>query len=116
MARVNKLVEAVLELVGTASEMSSINQEDNMIISPQSLNALCASALFSDIALNGLYELAEKQVSTSESNYSVFHNNSSEISVVIPCKLVSLYGDIFVELVRLASDNVYVFLFQVSFV
>jgi hypothetical protein len=105
MIPVNRLVEAVLELVGAASEMSSTPQEDSMIISPQGLNSLCASALFSDLALNDLYELAESQAWTSESDYDHFHKNPSEMSVAIPCKLVSLYGDIFVELVRLTSNT-----------
>ncbi|PVF91645.1 hypothetical protein CPB86DRAFT_802675 [Serendipita vermifera] len=85
--------------------MSPISQEDDMVISPPTLNALCASALFSEGALNSLCELVEKQDTMPEDNGHNFQQNPPDTSVVIPCKLISLYGDIFVELARLVSQQ-----------
>ncbi|PVF91327.1 hypothetical protein CPB86DRAFT_802902 [Serendipita vermifera] len=105
MVRVKRLVESAVELVGTAAEMSSMSRDDDMIICPVALNSLCADALFSDTALGSLYKLAEERASTSESDYTHLRENPSEVSVVIPCALLKLYGDVFVELARLALDD-----------
>lgn len=105
-----RLVETVLGLVGAARTMSPANQKDNVMISPQSLNALFSSGLFSDTALNDLYELAEKPDLNSGPEYMESNNALPDISLLIPHKLLSLYGDVFVELVKVFSHDSYVFL------
>jgi hypothetical protein len=97
------LTTALNKLLHASGAFSGNDEKDYMILSPQSLNNICSYSLFTQDDLIRLDELAQLQAN-SHSSANLHQDDSEERVLMLPPHIVSLYGQVFIEIVDILAN------------
>jgi hypothetical protein len=105
--RSRSLVNSCWQLICATNTIHLVeSKESRVIITPQSLNSLSSNALFDDASVQLLAEL--QAVSRTEDGDESQEADRKEVSISLSPGLLSLYGRVLVEVVRLYESSKYV--------